>query len=323
MATCLIIDDSLTIRRGLRLALERAGLFEQLLEAKGGEEALDLLAPGGDRSAGPAVDLVLCDVVMPGLDGFEFLQRFKEEARDADVPVIMLTGQEAVEKKVRALEAGASDYLTKPFEPAELVARVKVHLKLKALQDELKEANARLSTLAVTDPLTGLFNRRHLMDLLETELDRARRHGTPLALLVVDVDHFKAINDTHGHQMGDRVLVAIAKKLKSCLRKHDLIARYGGEEFVVLLPHTGRTEAAATGEKLRDAVAGAPFTETAGIPITVSIGAATYPDAGLETVDDLLLRADEALYRAKALGRDRVAMWMGELGQAAAIALQV
>ena len=260
---------------------------------------------------------------MPGLDGFAFLERFKAWPRDADVPFIVLTGQDAVDKKVRALEAGASDYLTKPFEPAELIARAKVHLKLKALQDELKEANERLSVLAVTDPLTGLFNRRHFVDLLGRELDRARRHDASLALLVLDVDHFKAINDTHGHQAGDRVLEAIARKLEASLRRHDVIARYGGEEFVVLLPETGRTEAAAAGEKLRDAIAGAPFRETAGIPVTVSIGAATFPDRGIEDADDLLKRADDALYRAKAWGRDRVAMWMGELGKAAAIAVQI
>lgn len=321
MARCLIIDDSRTIRRGLRLALEREGLFEEILEAKDGAVALELLGP--EEVGEAAVDIVLCDVIMPSLDGFGFLEKFKKQPRHMSIPVIMLTGQESVEKKVRALERGASDYLTKPFDPAELIARVKVHLKVKNLQDELREANRQLQQLAVTDPLTELFNRRHFMELLDKEFDRATRHGEQMSLLMADVDHFKQVNDTYGHQVGDRVLSAIARLLQSSLRKHDTIARYGGEEFVVLLPSTARTEAAAVGEKLREAISSHAFASTGNRPVTASIGVACYPDQGVSRVDELIKRADDALYTAKDLGRNRVAMWIGEIGRAAAVAVQV
>jgi two-component system, cell cycle response regulator len=320
--TCLIVDDSLTIRRGLRLSLERLGLFDAFIEAKDGAEALEVAMPGGAVFSGPEVDVVLCDLVMPGIDGFAFLERFKQSPKYADVPVIVLTGQDAVDKKVRALEAGASDYLTKPFEPAELGARVKVHLHIKKLQDDLRAANDRLHQLAITDPLTGLYNRRHYMELMETELDRSRRHQNLLSILMVDVDHFKAINDTHGHQVGDKVLEAIASALQDSLRRHDVIARCGGEEFVVMLPQTGRVEAAAVGEKLRERIGALDLPEADHVPLSVSVGVACYPDQGVDAVDDLLKYADQALYRAKELGRDRVVMWLGEMQAAAAVAVQ-
>ena len=321
--TCLVIDDSLTIRRGLKLALERAALFDTLLEAPGGAEALDLLAPGGDREAGPRVDLVLCDLVMPGIDGFGFLDAFRAHRQDTDVPVIVLTGQETVEKKVEALDAGAADYLTKPFDPAELVARVRVHLKVKYLRDELKAANARLQALSTTDALTGASTRAHFLEQLETELGRGRRHNTQAAVLLLDVDHLKAVNETHGQAVGDRALTEVYEVLRASLRRHDAVARYGDATFAALLPQTGRAEAAAAAEKLRAAVSQHDFAEAESVPLTMSVGVATFPDAGIDDGDTLLRRAEDALLRAKEMGRDRVVMWLGELDQAAAVALQV
>src|SRR5687767_5789386 len=185
------------MRAAIRRALEGTGLFDDYTEARDGNEGLRLLAE-------LPVDVVLCDIVMPDLDGFEFLKLMKADPKQQDIPVIMLTGQEAVEKKIQGLELGASDYVTKPFAKDELIARVRVHLKLKLVQDRLREAS-------ITDYLTKRYNRRHFMELFVAEFERARRHGHPLSLILLDVDHFKQINDSKGHLQGDRVLVAISE----------------------------------------------------------------------------------------------------------------
>lgn len=320
--TCLIIDDSLTIRRGLKLALEKAQLFDEILEARDGADALEILSPA-DGTRGPAVDLVLCDLVMPGVDGWTFLEKFKADEANLEVPVIVLTGQETVDKKVRALDEGASDYLTKPFDPAELVARVRVHLKLKALQDQLREANVSLEALAVHDPLTGLYNRRYFIERLEVELDRSRRHSNALALLLLDLDKFRLVNEAQGHAVGDKALFAVADTLRRSLRRHDLVCRFAGAQFAVMLPQTGRAEGAAVGEKLRLAVSQDAYAAAGNVPLTASVGVATFPDADMVSIDDMLARADDAVTRAKEMGRDRVVMWLGELGQAAAVAIRI
>jgi diguanylate cyclase (GGDEF)-like protein len=227
------------------------------------------------------------------------------------IPVIMLTGEEDLGRKVEILEKGAADYVTKPFHDKELRARVRIHARLKALQDELRAANDRLAALAVTDDLTGLANRRHFDRRIVEELQRTRRYHTPLSLVLADVDHFKHVNDTYGHPMGDEVLRNTARVFGTAVRTTDVLARYGGEEIVLVLPHTDAAGAVVLAERLRTTLAATVHTRD-GVRIqkTASFGVASI-DGRAEpvTADELIARADVALYRAKQTGRDRVVLW--------------
>lgn len=306
--TCLIVDDSALARATLRRTLEEAGLFARVEEAANGAEALQMLAGEG----GEQVDLVLCDLRMPGVDGFTFLDRFLGSSRSRGIPVIVLTGEDELDTKVRALEAGAADYVTKPFEGPELLARVKVHQKMKQLRDQLQEANERLAELALRDPLTDLFNRRHWEHILELEVERCRRHRRPLSVLMLDIDHFKSINDRHGHASGDRVLAAVAAVLREGVRAQDSVARVGGEEFTVLLPETGYEEALTIAERLRRQVRSLDLQEGrrpeggSRLRVRLSVGVATAEDLEGAGPRTLMEAADGGLYEAKEGGRDRV-----------------
>ncbi|WP_298438301.1 diguanylate cyclase [Geobacter sp.] len=303
--TVLIIDDSDTLREEILRTVKGASLFDTYLEASDGLEGFKTLL-------NHRVDLVLCDLEMPRMDGFRFLTMMRARGEFQDLPVIMLTGREDRETKIRGLEQGASDYVTKPFDAGELVARVRVQLKMKALQDELKRTNELLRKLSITDPLTHLHNRRHLMETMEKEFQRASRKGGHLSLVILDIDYFKKINDTYGHQEGDRVLATLAEIVMKGLRAYDIAARYGGEEFVLLLPETPLPEAQTIAERLRGEVQEHVFNGSLqGQVITISLGVATYPSPRVENIDSLFRQADEALYRAKQNGRNRVEIMNG------------
>ncbi|QSV46779.1 diguanylate cyclase [Geobacter benzoatilyticus] len=303
--TALVIDDSETLRAEILQILKEASLFDSYLEACDGLEGFKVLLNN-------RVDLVLCDLEMPRMDGFRFLAMMRAREEFQDVPVIILTGREDRDTKIRGLEQGASDYLTKPFDAGELVARVRVQLKVKSLQDELKRSNDMLRTLSITDPLTHLHNRRHLMEMVEKEFQRASRKGAHLSLIILDIDYFKKVNDTYGHQEGDRVLTILADIVRRRLRSYDLAARYGGEEFVLLLPETPVHEALPIAERLRLEVQEHIFDGSLqGQVITISLGVATYPSPRIESIDSLFRQADEALYRAKQSGRNRVELMAG------------
>lgn len=303
--TTLVIDDSETLRAEILQILKEASLFDSYLEACDGLEGFKVLLNN-------RVDLVLCDLEMPRMDGFRFLAMMRAREEFQDVPVIILTGREDRDTKIRGLEQGASDYLTKPFDAGELVARVRVQLKVKSLQDELKRSNDMLRTLSITDPLTHLHNRRHLMEMVEKEFQRASRKGAHLSLIILDIDYFKKVNDTYGHQEGDRVLTILADIVRRRLRSYDLAARYGGEEFVLLLPETPVHEAMAIAERLRLEVQEHVFDGSLqGQVLTISLGVATYPSPRIESIDSLFRQADEALYRAKQSGRNRVELMAG------------
>jgi len=295
----LVIDDSQLARQQVIEILRETGLFKFYYEAADGIE-------GFKQALNQPVDLILCDVEMPGMDGFKFLRMLSSREEFLDVPVIMLTGREDPEAKVRGLEQGASDYVTKPFDRGELLARVKVQLKIKSLQDKLRKSNQMLFELSNTDPLTGLNNRRSMMETLGKELERSQRNNAPLSLVMLDVDFFKKINDSFGHQHGDDVLKGLADLLQQALRQYDTAARFGGEEFALILPGANLDEALKVSERLRRQVEAHRFqlgdkTHSA----TISIGIACHPGAGIHTVDDLIREADYALYSAKRNGRNR------------------
>lgn len=296
----LIIDDSEAIREKITKILESRDLFSRFYQA---EDGLD----GFKKLLASPVDIVLCDLEMPRMDGFKFLGMMKGRPEVSDTPVIILTGNDDRELKIKGLEQGACDFITKPFDPEELVARMRVHLKIKHLQDDLKRSNELLLELSNTDHLTGLFNRRFLMECLDKEVQRSGRKDGQLALLMLDIDHFKRVNDTHGHLQGDVVLQKVAIHIQKELRSYDIAARYGGEEFVAVLPDTSMKEAFNVADRIRLSVQGMRFAGSlSNERVTVSLGVAIYPSPCFNDIDGLLRAADEALYQAKEQGRNRV-----------------
>jgi diguanylate cyclase (GGDEF)-like protein len=245
-------------------------------------------------------DLVVMDVAMPGIDGFELCRRIRQHPAMQFTPIIFVTRKDDVEQRVRGLEVGGNDYIGKPFEPKELVARVRSHL--------MRLANLR--EMAIRDGLTRCFNHKFFRMRLDQEVARARRYGHGLAAAMIDVDHFKTINDTHGHPAGDLVLAHLANVIVASLRATDVVARYGGEEFSVCMVHASAKEAAIVCDRLRERVAAHQFAlpsdraETQ-LTVTVSIGIAELSHSA-ESWMSLIQRADRALYAAKERGRNRV-----------------
>jgi diguanylate cyclase (GGDEF)-like protein len=308
----LIIDDSVTVREQIIRTLETFNLFTRYYEAEDGLE-------GFKKLLSSPVDIILCDLEMPRIDGFKFLSMLKARPDLQDVPVIILTGMNDQERKIRGLERGASDYITKPFDPEELVARVKVHLKIKKLQDELKRSNELLLELSNTDHLTGLFNRRYMMEALDKEVQRSIRKGGNLSLIMLDIDHFKQVNDGYGHLQGDAVLQKVALQLQKELRSYDCAARYGGEEFVAILPDSSLKEAVFVADRIRLSVQNTHFNgPLSSLNLTVSLGVANFSQEHSPNVDSFIKLADDALYRAKDYGRNRVDFFDPEGVKAAA-----
>ncbi|MCB1928842.1 MAG: diguanylate cyclase [Rhodocyclaceae bacterium] len=294
-SSLLLVDDDVGSIRVLQTIL---GDYPHLRFAINGEEALRLAI-----EAPP--DLILLDADMPGLNGFGVCEALKQDPRLAHVPVIFVTSHKDVSIETRALELGAMDFITKPVSPPRVRLRVRNQLLLKYHTDRLRRD-------ASTDPLTGLENRRAFESALPLEWRRARRHARPLSLMMVDVDHFKKVNDCHGHAVGDDCLRAIGRALESSVgRPGDLVARYGGEEFALLLPETSKAAAHAIATGIHTAIRGIDILvdgSSTPLPLTVSIGFATCsPHDKRETEGErtLLARADKALYRAKASGRNR------------------
>ena len=257
-------------------------------------------------------DLIILDVMMPIMDGLQACRFLKEDPTTRDIPVIFLSALDDMETKVSGLSLGANDYISKPFRAEELVARVGVAIRLKRERDRLREsaedASRRAeaaSEMSMTDPLTGLLNRYGLRRSLQREYSEARRYGRPLSCLMIDLDHFKHINDTYGHAAGDAALMQMARVLTEAVRGSDVVCRYGGEEFLVLAPETGLDGALALGEKIRAAATTRLFGDGERVfPLTFSAGAAQLGPA--ESANDLVARADQALYQAKESGRNRV-----------------
>ena len=294
-ATVMIADDSLLIRAVVQAGLEAEGY--QVIQAHDGQAALD------QCRLGPP-DVILLDVVMPGLDGYQVLAALKADKNLSHIPVVFLTGRTHMNDVVAGLRAGAHDYLKKPFEPEELLARVGSALHVKQLQDELRDRNEALDKISRTDTLTGIHNRRHVDDELTRRHADALRHRDPLSILLLDIDHFKHVNDTYGHPAGDQVLREFAGRLSAELRIGDTAGRWGGEEFLVILPRTDLPGATEVAERIRATTAATPITaDQQQISITVSVGCATGRD---ESPKHLLDRVDALLYQAKDNGRNQI-----------------
>lgn len=288
--TILVADDDESIRLLLITLLDEAG-YHTLL-AENGKMAVNLAVEHKP-------DIAVLDVMMPGMDGFAACRAIKADQRTADIPVLLLTALAQTPSKVEGLDCGASDYITKPFVANELLARLRATLAQKSRRDAL-------AAEALTDALTGLANRRALEQQLDQLLAHAQREDEPLSLLIFDADHFKAVNDTYGHAIGDVVLAALAHRARDAMRAQDVLGRFGGEEFMAILPGAKRDAALVAAERLRAHVEESPIMTGAGpVAVTVSVGVATTPT--LEpTRATIVSAADQALYSAKRTGRNRV-----------------
>lgn len=306
--------DSLELRRPLHvLAAEDNPVFQSMLRsmltkwgyhpviARDGLEAWNILQSDN------APRLAILDWMMPGLDGIEICQRIRAAAREPYVYMVLLTARNESQDVVDGMDAGADDYLTKPFNAHELRVRLRAGSRILDLQEQLLYAREALRIQATHDGLTGLLNHAAILEALDAELSRSIRTAQPLAVLLADVDRFKSVNDTHGHQAGDAVLRETARRMRSAVRRYDCVGRYGGEEFLVVLPGCDGESAQAQAERIREAVSAAPVDAgSVQMTITCSIGVAmrALPEAG--DAQNLIREADEALYRAKASGRNRV-----------------
>jgi diguanylate cyclase (GGDEF)-like protein len=252
-------------------------------------------------------DIVLLDIMMPEMTGFEFCQALQAEETTHDFHIIITSARDALEDKVKGLELGAADYLTKPFSLAELRARLQVGERIVRHRKSIKEQKVQLEHLAREDTLTGLSNRRHFDERFQEEWQRALRYGHPLTLLLCDIDHFKQVNDAYGHTCGDTVLREVGQTLLRHSRASDVVARYGGEEFVILFCEASLGQALVAAERLRATIKALSFNQSSGsFHISMSIGVASSDGNPSTNPAQLLAEADEALYAAKGLGRDRV-----------------
>ena len=309
----LIIDDTPGILRLLNDLLTRNGYDTRVIS-----NATEAVSAAFESPP----DLILLDIMMPHLDGYAVSALLKSNAATRDVPIIFLSALGDVPDKVKAFKAGAVDYINKPFHIEEVLMRVRTHLTIRQLQKSLEEKNnlltreieqrkkiqEELERIVILDPLTGLFNRRHFFNVAFTEFKKAHRYNRPLSVILLDADHFKNVNDSYGHAVGDRVLIHLSQIMKKCLRVVDILARYGGEEFIILLPETNLPHTMHAAERIREQVENTPlFLEDGQVHLTVSLGISDIQSCPNDcSFDHLLVNADRALYMAKNTGRNRI-----------------
>lgn len=308
----LVVEDSAVYRKLISDHLQAWGF--RVTVAEDGAQASAVL----ERPDSPK--LVLLDWVLPDIEGIELCQQIREVGSSRPyVYVILLTSKEGRQNMLEAMEAGADDYLVKPFDELELKARLMVGKRILDLQDELVQAREAMRHAATHDSLTELLNRGEIVDMLQRELERARRDQKPVSVILADIDHFKQVNDRFGHLFGDQALQEIARRLRSSLRVYDGIGRYGGEEFLLVLPGCDLENAMARANELRELVAGTPVAALdAEKKITVSMGVAVSGCMGKVESEALLSCADAGLYAAKGNGRNRVEHFASTLKKKAA-----
>jgi diguanylate cyclase (GGDEF)-like protein len=299
----LIAEDEPVSRQLLARMLTKCGY--EVVAASDGAEAWRIL------NASDAPRLAILDWMMPEMTGPEVCRKLRELKREPYTYILLLTARTDKQDVVEGMDSGADDYVTKPFDTKELQVRLRAGRRILDLQAELMEAREALRDQATHDPLTRLWNRYALLDNLNREQSRAGREGTPLAVIMVDLDHFKQVNDTHGHLAGDAVLREAAHRMQAAVRTYDHVGRYGGEEFLIVLPGTCGANALQLAERMRLAIACEPVAAGgAAIGVTASFGVTATERAAGGNPETLIRLADEALYRAKERGRNRVE-WKG------------
>jgi diguanylate cyclase (GGDEF)-like protein len=317
----LVVEDSRTQLDRVVQVLSRESY--EVRTAMDGKEAIREF-----RSDPP--DLVLLDMVLPDMDGLEVLRILKARGEDQFVPVILISAKSDLDSRVKGLNIGADDFLAKPFAEAEIVARVRAMLRIKGLQDQVRDAKKELEKLSVEDGLTKLHNHRHFQEELRREFSRAQRYNDPLSLIMIDLDHFKDVNDKFGHPFGDKVLREAAVLIRDSVRDTDVCARYGGEEFTVILPKTMMTGALAVAERIHKEMNQKVYAEDApperageaaakvaaagriSERVTASFGIASYPSKDITSAELLVRFADQALYRAKGEGRNAICVYQSQ-----------
>jgi diguanylate cyclase (GGDEF)-like protein len=306
----LIADDDPVWRRMIQAMLGEIG--DEVVALADGNQAWNALR------AQPRPSLAILDWVMPGMDGIEICRRVRESPDDPYVYILLLTVKDKKAELAEGFAAGADDYISKPFDPQELRGRLMAARRVIGVQSALLEAQRELRVRASMDSLTGLWNRGAILELLDKELARGRREGQSVGVLLGDVDHFKRINDTHGHEAGDRVLQEIVQRVGTVVRSYDYVGRYGGEEIVFVLPGCDAAAAVATADRIRAAIEGRPFMYgEAALAVTMSVGVVSTSQGHDAVAGPLLRSADAALYRAKAAGRNRSELGVPEVPGAA------
>lgn len=299
-STVLVVDDSKATSDSLAELLRQAGLNVEVVH-DGAEAA--------QRAVTGSVDLVLLDVELPGLDGLSALRLIRAAPSPRHLPVLVLTVHDDRQKRLTAFKLGADDVLRKPWDPEELVAKVTRQLGLRRRIDELLDQTAQLHQLSVTDGLTQIHNHRFFQERLKEEFRRAQRYDDPLALILLDIDLFKEVNDRHGHPVGDQVLQEVASCIRDSVRDTDFLARYGGDEFAVLLPRTHLAGALTVAERVWRSIGALRTGPGDSLHVTASLGVSGFPGRAVMTSDQLLSTADEALYRAKSEGRNKICLY--------------
>lgn len=296
--TILAVDDT---KSNIEILLQHLSNEFNLIPALNGKKALAI----AERKQ---IDLILLDIMMPEMDGYEVCTLLKENGCTKDIPVIFLTAQTNEDSIEKAYDTGGIDYVTKPFRPKELLARIRRELTLQQLIKDLEASKEKLRVLATTDPMTKLYNRRSFTNMAANLLGQAKRDAQSMSILMIDIDKFKNINDAHGHDVGDIVIITMAENLRNMVRKGDLVCRYGGEEFVLLLPNTPIGGACALGEKIRQQIEDSIVKVESGgqLHVTISIGATEVDVLAEKNLEPALKRADIALYQAKEGGRNKL-----------------
>ncbi|WP_321495226.1 diguanylate cyclase [uncultured Desulfobacter sp.] len=301
--TILAVDDT---KSNIAMLLTHLGQQYNVIPALNGKRALAIAQK-------KQIDLILLDIIMPEIDGYEVCTLLKENELTRDIPVIFITAQTEEDAIEKAYDAGGIDYVTKPFRPRELLARIRRELTLQRLIKDLEASKEELRILATTDPMTKLYNRRSFADISANLLGQSKRESQNMSVLMIDIDKFKGINDAHGHDVGDAVIISMADNLRNMSRKGDIVCRYGGEEFVLLLPNTQIAGACILGEKIRQHFQESAVKIKSGgqLHVTISIGA-TEVDVQVEkNLEPALKRADAALYQAKEGGRNKLVTFLG------------
>jgi diguanylate cyclase (GGDEF)-like protein len=300
----LLVEDSAT--QAVRLMEMLKDIGYAVVHKKNGQEAWEYLK---EDSNGVTPELIISDISMPVMDGYELCRAVKN--RYPDMLFVMITSTDDEAAMDKSYQAGASDFVTKPIAKKELTARINnliyvkiAELEVQCLLEELKDKNDILSKLSITDELTTLYNRRYIIEQLELRILESVRYNNPFSIIMIDIDDFKNINDTYGHNVGDKILTKISLEMKNNIRSHDLIARYGGEEFLILLPNTDIKNVFIAAQKIRNAVETICFKELSETNVTVSIGIAEYKE-NMKYMEFIEL-ADRCLYRAKQNGKNRV-----------------